>query len=98
MTYSIKIISRGFGANTKILNSDGKEIHGVTKIEFEPIEISSTVKAKLTFECVELEIEADSETNSKNEFLDAIINHMLNEVNIPNGKYNVIDALYKMKK
>ena len=94
---SIKIVSGGTGYNTKVYNSDGKQIDGITHVVIDKIDSKSIVTARLTFEFVELEIIADCEINSKNEFLDAIINHVLNNVDIPDGKNNVLDALYKMK-
>lgn len=97
MSKSIKIVTDGIGNNTKVYNSDGKQIDGITHIVIDKIDSKSIVKARLTFEFVELEIIADCETNSKNEFLDAIIEYMTNDVDIPDGKCNVLDALYKMK-
>ena len=97
MSKSIRIVADGTGNNTKVYDSDGKQINGITHIEIHKIDSKSIVTARLTFEFVELEVIADCEINNKNEFLDAIINHMINDVDIPDGKNNVLDALYKMK-
>jgi hypothetical protein len=56
----IKIISGGNGMTTRVFNRDGVEIKGaITRIDIEPILPGQLVTAHLTFEDVELEIEAD---------------------------------------
>lgn len=58
----IRIISNGTGFATRVLNTNGEEINGVTKIEIEPITANGQVTATLTFENVELEIKAEDVT------------------------------------
>ncbi|MCU7877258.1 MAG: hypothetical protein KZQ84_10745 [Candidatus Thiodiazotropha sp. (ex Lucinoma borealis)] len=57
--HRIKIISDGIAHNTKILNQDGTPIEGVTSVTISTIKPESTVDAILTFDCVQLEIQAD---------------------------------------
>ena len=58
----IKIVSNGVGHSTQVLDSDGKQIEGVTKVEIDPITPNELVTARLTFEFVELEIKAEDKT------------------------------------
>jgi len=57
----IKIISKGNGFNTEVFNRDGTRIEGVTKVEILPITANKLVEARLTFENVELDIQAEVE-------------------------------------
>jgi hypothetical protein len=57
---SIKIISNGTSAGTRVYNSDGHEIAGITDIIIEPMSAKdSPVTATLKFMAVQLDIQAD---------------------------------------
>jgi len=55
----IKIVSKGTSYETEIFTSNGDRLNNVTKIEILPIENNTgLIEARLTFENVELDIEA----------------------------------------
>jgi hypothetical protein len=60
---SIKIISNGTSAGTRVYNSDGHEIAGITDIIIDPMSAKdSPVTATLKFMAVQLDIQAECET------------------------------------
>jgi len=66
----IKIISDGTPETTRILDSDGGDIQGITKIEFDPIMPDGGFnKVRLTFEAYDLEMVAETKDESLPEML-----------------------------
>ena len=54
---NIKIVSGGQSSNTKVFCGD-VELGFISRIDIDPIEIGCTVKATITFESVDLEMDA----------------------------------------
>lgn len=56
----LRIVSGGTGASTQILVDD-KPLQGVSRVEILPITRDDAVRAVLTFEVVELDVDAEAE-------------------------------------
>lgn len=59
----IRIKSQGTGRTTQVELEDGTIVPGVVKIEILPITAPGMVKARLTFECVQLDLLAENSTS-----------------------------------
>ncbi|MBU4609138.1 hypothetical protein IMZ29_00785 [Achromobacter sp. GG226] len=57
----IRIVCDGTTYGTRVFDGDGNEIRGITKIEIEPLVggDDNPVRARLTFDLVELDITAE---------------------------------------
>ena len=74
--HSIKINSNGTAWNTKVFNQDGSEIYGITAIDIS-IRPGGVVQAKLSFDLVVLEIQADWCNHSLKQWADKKIKKSL---------------------
>lgn len=52
----LEIVSDGTAQGTTVRLKDGQSLNGVTAIEFEPLRPGGTVRAKITIDCVALQM------------------------------------------